>query len=163
MNPNEQTESKASPRVFVICDQNDTAPIWGYIIREKGMIAILETSIERAMTRLAEVTPDLIVIDINAPHPERIEVCTNFRAQSESPILLFLPASHETEILEAYQAGADECVIKPISPAIFLAKILAWARRGQTTLASGLKPVKANNLHLDPTRRSAVDSDGREI
>jgi DNA-binding response OmpR family regulator len=149
--------------VFVICDQNDTAPIWGYIIREKGLIAILETSVERAMTRSAEVAPDLIVIDINVPHLERVELCKKFRALSESPILLFLPASHETEILEAYQAGVDECVIKPISPAIFLAKILAWARRGRTTLASGQKPVKANNLRLDPTRRSAVDSDGREI
>jgi response regulator RpfG family c-di-GMP phosphodiesterase len=32
---------------------------------------------------------------------------------------------HEPEILEAYQAGVDECVVKPISPAIFLAKIMA--------------------------------------
>ena len=64
-----------SPRVFIICDQDATAPIWGHIIRDKGLIAILETSVERAMQRSIEEIPDLIVIDVNAPHPQRMELC----------------------------------------------------------------------------------------
>ena len=32
------------PKVFVVCDQKDTAPVWGYILRQQGLIVILETS-----------------------------------------------------------------------------------------------------------------------
>ena len=155
-----ETAVSASHRVFVICDQDATAPIWGYIIREKGLVAILETSVQRALERSMEEIPDLVVIDVNAPHAQRIELCRKFRGLSTSPILLFVPANNETEILEAYQNGVDECVVKPISPAIFLAKIIAWARR---SWAVPMSPVKAGKLKLEPARRSAIEPDGREI
>ena len=149
-----------SPRVFIICDQDATAPIWGHIIRDKGLIAILETSVERAMQRSIEEIPDLIVIDVNAPHPQRMELCKKFRALGPSPILLFLPVNHEQEILEAYQIGVDECVVKPISPAIFLAKILAWSRR---SWSEPMKPRQTDRLKLDPSHRSAVGANKQEI
>lgn len=149
-----------TPRVFIVCDQDATAPIWGYIIREKGLVPILETSVERAMERSVEEIPDLIVIDLNAPHPQRIELCRKFRSLSASPILLFLPYNNEAEILEAYQNGVDECVVKPISPAIFLAKIVAWSRRSWT---EPMTPRQTGRLRLDPSHRSAVGSNKREI
>ena len=127
--------SQNTPRVFVVCDQDATAPIWGYIIRDKGLIAILETSVQRAMERSVEEIPDLIVIDVNVQHSQRIELCRKFRSLSSSPILLFLPTNNEPEILEAYQNGVDECVVKPISPAIFLAKIIAWSLLHDVTSA----------------------------
>ncbi len=153
-------DANVSHRVFVVCDQDATAPIWGYIIREKGLVAIIETSVQRAMERSMEEIPDLIVIDVNAPHPQRIELCKKFRALSASPILVFLPTNNENEILEAYQAGVDECVIKPISPAVFLAKIVAWARR---SWAVPMSAVRAGKLKLDPARRCAIEPDGSEI
>ena len=149
-----------SNRVFVVCDQDATAPIWGYIIREKGLVAILETSTQRAMERSMEEIPDLVIIDVNAPHPQRMELCKKFRSLSNSPILLFLPTNNEAEILEAYHNGVDECVIKPISPAIFLAKITAWVRR---SWMAPMNPVQAGKLKLDPARRSAIEPKGSEI
>jgi len=149
-----------APRVFVVCDQDATAPIWGYIIREKGLVAILETSVERAMERSIEEIPDLIVIDLNAPHEQRMELSRRFRSKSSSPILLFLPYHNEAEILEAYQNGVDECVVKPISPAIFLAKIIAWSRRSWT---EPMKPHQTGRLRLDPSHRSAVGKNKSEI
>ncbi len=154
------SESRTALRVFVICDQDATAPIWGYIIREKGLVAILETSVQRAMDRSIEEIPDLIVIDVNASPSQRIELCKKFRSVSASPILLFMPTGNEGEILEAYQAGVDECVVKPISPAIFLAKIMAWSRRSWTVPMS---PVSSSKLMLDPARRVAIVPAGGEV
>lgn len=147
-------------RVYVVCDQSATAPIWGYLIREKGLVAILETVVARAMDHALEDIPDLIVIDINAPHAQRIELCKRYRALSSSPILLFLPANNENEILEAYQTGVDECVVKPVSPAIFLAKILAWAKR---SWSQPMSPLRTGPLKLDPAHRSAVAATGQEV
>ncbi|MBI5352612.1 MAG: response regulator transcription factor [Chloroflexi bacterium] len=152
--------SQNTPRVFIVCDQDATAPIWGYIIRDKGLVAILESSVQRAMERSFEEIPDLIVIDVNASHAQRIELCRQFRSLSASPILLFLPSNNESEILESYQNGVDECVIKPISPAIFLAKIIAWSRR---SWSEPMKPRHTGRLHLDPSHRSAVGSNKLEF
>ncbi len=154
------SDSRSPLRVYVVCDQTATAPIWGYLIREKGLVAILETVVERAMKHALEDIPDLIVIDINAPHAQRMELCKRYRTLSSSPILLFLPASNESEILEAYQAGVDECVVKPISPAIFLAKIVAWARR---SWSQPMIPLRTGPLRLDPSHRSAIAVAGQEV
>ncbi|MGC8856134.1 MAG: response regulator transcription factor [Anaerolineae bacterium] len=155
-----QPEIPSTLRVFVVCDQDATAPIWGYIIREKGLVAILETSVQRAMGRAAEEQADLIVVDVNASHSQRMELCQRLRSMSQSPILLFMPTNNENEILEAYQLGVDECVIKPISPAIFLAKIMAWARRSRR------EPVHlpaSPHLALDPARRVLIGPANRPV
>jgi DNA-binding response OmpR family regulator len=151
------------PKIFVVCDQTDTAPVWGYILGHKGLTVILETSIEKAFDRWATEFPDLVVIDVDVPHEERMSLYRDFRAASVGPILLFLPAYHETQILGAYAAGVDEVVVKPISPAIFLAKIMAWTRRSWTVPVEGLNLVKAGKHRLDPTRRCLVNPDGVEL
>ena len=150
-------------KIFVVCDQEDTAPVWGYILRQRGLIVILERSVERAIDRWSSEMPDLVVIDLNVGHAERMELYQKFRAVSVAPILLFLPTYHETEILEAYHAGIDDVVVKPVSPSIFLAKILAWMRRSWTVPIDNLSLIKAGKHRLDPSRRCVTDPDGIEI
>ena len=150
-------------KIFVVCDQEDTAPVWGYILRQHGLIVILERALEKAIDRWSTEMPDLVVIDLNVGHKERMELYQKFRAVSVAPILLFLPAYHETEILEAYHAGVDDVVVKPVSPAIFLAKILAWMRRSWTVPINTLTLVKAGQHRLDPSRRCLTDPDGVEF
>jgi DNA-binding response OmpR family regulator len=150
-------------KIFVVCDQEDTAPVWGYILRQRGLIVVLERSIEKAVDRWSTEMLDLVVIDLNVEHRERMELYQKFRAVSVAPILLFVPTYHETEILEAYHVGVDDVVVKPVSPAVFLAKILAWMRRSWTVPIDTLSLVKAGKHRLDPSRRCLVDPDGIEI
>jgi DNA-binding response OmpR family regulator len=156
-------DARTVPKIFVVCDQKDTAPVWGYILRQQGLIVILETSIAKAIDHWSLETPDLVVIDIEMAHQDRMELYERFREVSIAPILLFLPTHHETQILEAYTAGVDEVVIKPISPAIFLAKILAWVRRSWSVPVDELSPVKAGRHRLDPAHRCMINPDGQEI
>src|SRR5215216_2891728 len=151
------------PKIFVVCDQRDTAPVWGYLLRQQRLSVILEPSIEKAIDRWSTEMPDLVVLDLNVEHQERIELYQKFRAVSVAPILLFLPSYHETQILEAYTAGVDDVIVKPISPAIFLAKILAWVRRSWTVPIDNLSLVKAGKHRLDPGRRCLIDPDGIEV
>jgi len=151
------------PKVFVVCDQKDTAPVWGYILRQQGLIVVLETSREKAIDRWVAEMPYLVVLDVDTPHAERMELYKKFRAISVAPILLLLPTYHETQILDAYAAGVDEVVIKPVSPPIFLAKIMAWVRRSWIMPVDGLNLVKAGKYRLDPTRRCIIDPNEIEI
>jgi DNA-binding response OmpR family regulator len=54
-------------------------------------------------------------------------------------------------------------VVKPISPMIFQAKVLAWARRSWTVPVAGLDALKAGGHHLDPVKRCLLDPAGTEI
>jgi len=151
------------PKIFVVCDQRDTAPVWGYILRQQGLTVILETSCEKALDRWSAEMPELVVLDIDVEHQQRMELYKKFRAVSVAPILILLPAYHETQMLEAYAAGVDEVVVKPISPPMFLAKITAWMRRSWNMPVAELSLVKAGKYRLDPTQRCIVDSNGLEI
>ena len=151
------------PKIFVVCDQQDTAPVWGYILRQQGLSVVLEPSLEKAIDRWTIENPDLVVLDVDISHRDRMALYQNFRAVSVAPILLFLPTYHETEILDAYAAGVDEVVIKPISPAIFLAKIMAWKRRSWTVPTAELSQIRAGKHRLNPTRRCMINAEGSEI
>jgi two-component system response regulator MtrA len=163
MNKVDDFRSIHVPKVFVVCDQTDTAAVWGYILRKQGLLVILETSIKSAIDRWSAEIPDLVVIDIDGENRDPIEIYQKFRAVCVAPILLFFPIHHEKRILEAYAAGVDEVVVKPVSPAIFLAKILAWVRRSWTVPIDKLDLVRAGKHNLDPLRRCLIDSDGTEI
>ena len=163
MNPVDDLKSKYVPKIFVVCDRTDTAPVWGFILRQQGLTVILETSLDKALDRWSLEMPDLVVIDIDVAHEDPMILYKKFRAVSVAPILLFLPAHHENQILEAYASGVDEVVVKPISPAIFLAKILAWVRRSWTVPVDGLSLVKAGRHRLDPNRRCLIDPAGNEV
>jgi DNA-binding response OmpR family regulator len=163
MNQVDELKSNYVPKIFVVCDRTDTAPVWGFILRQQGLVVILETSLDKAVDHWSMEMPDLVVIDIDITHQDPMLLYKKFRAVSVAPILLFLPAHHETQILEAYAAGVDEVVVKPISPAIFLAKIVAWVRRSWTLPVDGLSLVKAGKHRLDPTRRCLIDPNEQEI
>jgi two-component system, OmpR family, response regulator len=151
------------PKVFVVCDQKDSAPVWGYILRQQGLFVSLEHSRQKAIDRWSSEMPDLVVLDVDSKHQERMDLYKSFREVSVAPVLLLLPAYHETQILEAYAAGVDEVIIKPISPPIFLAKILAWGRRAWTVPVANLSLVQAGKHRLDPGRRCLTNPDGSEI
>jgi len=151
------------PKIFVVCDRSDTAPVWGYILRQQGLTVILETARHKAIDHWTSEMPDLVVLDVDIKHQERMELYRKFREVCVAPILLLLPVYHETQILEAYGAGVEDVIVKPISPAIFLAKILAWGRRSWTVPVSNLNLVKAGTYRLDPTRRCLTNAEGAEI
>ncbi len=154
---------RPAPKVYIVCNQHETAPAWGYILRQKGLSVVTENSLTRAVEQWAEDVPDVVVIDIDSPHPERLELCKQLRDVSAGPLLLLLPTHHETEMLEAYAAGVDDCIIKPVSPAIFAAKVLAWAQRSWTVPVEGIRPIQTSKWKLDPHRRSLVHSDGGNV
>ena len=109
-------DSQSIPRVLVLCDQRTTAPVWSYILSQQGLTVTLETSLEKATVQWGTEMPEVGVIDSSSEGQDLITLCKKFRAVSGSPLLLFLPAFDEEQILEAYAAGVDEVVVKPVSP-----------------------------------------------
>lgn len=132
-------------------------------MRHQGLIVLLENSVAAALEHWSAETPDLVVFDIDIQRHDPIELCRKFRAISVAPILVFLPTHHETQVLDAYAAGADEVIVKPASPPIFLAKVMAWLRRSWIMPLTGLETVKVGQYTLDPAERCLREPGGIQV
>jgi DNA-binding response OmpR family regulator len=143
-------------KVLVVSDDHDSARVWRYVLQEKNIETDLSSSPEEALRVWLEMIPDLIVIDMHSRDFDGIDLVRQVREHGVVPILLLTPINNETHILEAYQAGVDECVVKPISPALFLVKVKAWLRRSWSMPAEGLDTLQVGGLRLDPTCREVI-------
>jgi DNA-binding response OmpR family regulator len=66
-------------------------------------------------------------------------------------------------MVEAYEAGADECIAKPIGLRLGVAKVRAWLRRSWTVPTEALTSLEAGGLRLDPDKRHLELPGGGEI
>jgi len=147
-------------KVLLVCDDLETGRIWSYSLRQKGWQAVLVGSAEEAMALWADDGFDLIVIDVRTPRLDLIAMCRRLRAQAVVPILLLAGQGDEARVLEAYEAGVSECVVKPISPALFLAKVQAWLSVSWTVVIETLDCLRVGEIVLDPSRRGVVTAAG---
>jgi len=155
--------NKGTISVLIVCNEPSTAPVWGYMIREKKLHAVIETDPQNTIKRCEEIEPALIIFDLNL-HPSKIlDLCLQLRGLCENPILLFLPSYDENSILEYYDAGIDDCVVKPVSPAVFYAKVRAWLRHSKQKPVDAMLEICVENIRLDPRQNVLILNDGREI
>jgi DNA-binding response OmpR family regulator len=143
-------------KVLIVCDDLDTCQTWAFCLRQKGIEVITAGLIQEVFNRWIDENPDLVVIDVNTSQQEGISLCKRIREEMVIPILLFTPQYNESNILDAYQAGVDECVPKPVSPALFMAKVRVWIRRSWTVPAESLEVVQVSDFKLDPQSRQVL-------
>ena len=158
-----QTAPRINAKVMIVCDDPDTCQIWAISLRHRGIEVIATGLAEVALKQSAEEIPDLVVIDVSASQLDGIALCQRLREEAIVPILLFTPRNNESHILEAYRAGTDECVAKPVSPALFLAKVKVWLRRSWTVPAESLEVVQISDLYLDPYGRQVRRDTGEGV
>ena len=60
-----------------VCDQKDTAPVWGYILRQKRLSIILEPSIKKTINHWSPEIADLVALDLEEYHEMRMELYQN--------------------------------------------------------------------------------------
>ena len=78
MNQVDELKSNYVPKIFVVCDRTDTAPVWGFILRQQGLVVILETSLDKAVDHWSMEMPDLVVIDIDTTHQDPMVLYKKF-------------------------------------------------------------------------------------
>ncbi len=147
-------------KVLIVSDDSETGQIWAHAVGQRGLEAAVVCSPDGALSHYAIEGFDLTVVDVHTPRLDGIDLCRRLRAEAVNPILLLTPRSDEAHVLEAYKAGVDECIVKPIGPALFLAKVTAWLRRAWTIPAEAIEPLQVNGFRLDPTRREVITTGG---
>jgi len=106
-----------------------------------------------------EDAPDIVLLDLNLPGIDGIEVCRNVRKDSEVPIIMVTARVDEDDRLTGLNLGADDYVSKPFSPRELVARVNAVLRRtsrdNEKRAESG-NNVSAGDIAIDLDRRSAT-------
>lgn len=103
------------------------------------------------MTALAaarQEKPDLIVLDLNLPGLDGLDLCRALRRESSVPIIMLTARAEETDRLIGLEMGADDYIVKPFSPRELVARVRAVLRRTQGEVQTpGL--IQSGELTID--------------
>lgn len=81
--------------------------------------------------RLAKEKPDLYLVDINLPDGDGIRLCREILGKEQAPVIFLTGRDQEEDMLEAFQAGADDYVVKPFPMRVLMKRVQAVLRRSR--------------------------------
>jgi two-component system alkaline phosphatase synthesis response regulator PhoP len=123
-----------------------------------GFQVIVAYDGQTALAQWRHDSPDLIVLDLNMPGIDGIDVTRAIRQGGNTPIILLTARVQETDRIVGLEMGADDYVTKPFSPRELVARVRAVLRRTQAS-ETPTAPIRAGNLVIDLEKRLVYQED----
>ena len=108
-----------------------------------------------------EKQPDIILLDINMPGPDGIDVCRRIRNIVSCPIIFLTARVDEADKINGFAAGGDDYVVKPFSPRELVARVKAVLARTMPKEPEDTEVYRFGALTIDVASHS-VKVDGKE-
>lgn len=115
-------------KILIVDDSPTERHFLGELLSKNGYQVVTLESGEEAVARVAEVMPDLIVMDVVMPGMNGFQATrtiTRNEATKHIPVIMCTSKNQETDIVWAKRQGAVDYVVKPVDPQELLAKIAA--------------------------------------
>jgi DNA-binding response OmpR family regulator len=150
-------------RILIVEDEANIASFVKLYLEKAGF------TVERAATGMDGIArhrasePALILLDLNLPDIDGLEVCRRIRATSQVPILMLTARDDDIDKIVGLEVGADDYVTKPFNPRELVARIKTILRRAATPAPPPAKTVLTHGaLRIDSGRRE-VTLEGRVL
>ncbi len=116
---------------------------------EHGGFRVIEAHDGRqALATARQAKPDLIVLDLNLPGMDGLDVCRALRRESDTPIIMLTARVEETDRLIGLELGADDYITKPFSPRELVARVRVILRRVNRDVTQ-VGMLRAADLEID--------------
>ncbi len=102
----------------------------------------------RAVEVFRKERPLLILLDLNLPGKDGLDICRELRRESNVPIIMLTARTEEMDRLIGLELGADDYIVKPFSPREVVARVRAVLRRVNGDSAEP-DTLRAGDLLLD--------------
>lgn len=127
----------------------------GYDVMSTGLA-------EKANQYMERQAFDLIVLDLNLPDGNGLDICRRWRAAKVDAMILMLTARDtEQDMLAGFNAGADDYIVKPYPLTVLLRRIEALLRRKQHKELSGPAELTLPGVSIDLEARQVYEIDSR--
>jgi len=102
-------------RILLAEDDLDVLDVTTYALRKYGHEVVSVTDGAVALQRWETERADLVLLDVNLPGVDGLELCREIRQRSTTPIIMVTAMGDEEYVVRGFEAGADDYLIKPIS------------------------------------------------
>jgi two-component system alkaline phosphatase synthesis response regulator PhoP len=141
--------------ILVVDDEPKIAKLARDYLERGGFRVVEAADGTTALVAARHDRPDLIVLDLNLPGVDGLDVCRALRRESDVPIIMLTARVEESDRLIGLELGADDYITKPFSPRELVARVRAVLRRVQGGIYQpGL--VRAGDLEIDLTGHRVV-------
>jgi len=151
------------PKILVVDDDESLRRLVAAYLESEGYAVKEAADGASALTVVEEEEPQLVVLDLMLPGMSGIDVARRIRAKRTTPILMLTARGSEDDMLQGFEAGADDYLVKPFSPKVLVARVKAVLSRSGVRIegeAGGL--LSLGSISIDPKARE-VRVEGREI
>jgi two-component system, OmpR family, KDP operon response regulator KdpE len=136
-------------------------------LEARGYAVLTATSGQQAIDVTALEAPDLVVLDLNLPDLDGVEVCRRIRGWAQVPIVVLSAEGSEKRKVLALDEGADDYVTKPFSMPELLARVRVALRNrrppGPDGVAVDQSVLDVGDIRVDIARHEVtVAADGGE-
>ncbi len=151
--------SESGLRILVVDDEESILDFVEMGLRYEGFEVERAQDGPSALAAVGQRRPDLVILDLNLPGLDGLEVCRRLRQSGDVPIVMLTARGEVDERVEGLETGADDYVPKPFKFKELLARVRAVLRR-RTTLTERI--MRFGGLLLNRDTRE-VFLDGRPI
>jgi two-component system phosphate regulon response regulator PhoB len=131
-------ENKLETKVLLVEDEVPIVTMLRYNLEREGFKIYSTGDGDEAVSLVKAHHPDVIVLDWMLPGMSGIDICLTLRKQEETkavPIIMLSARGEESDRIRGLDAGADDYMVKPFSPAELISRIKAVLRRIRPALA----------------------------
>ncbi len=146
--------------ILVVDDEPQIARLaQDYLVRD-GFRVVVAGDGATALAQARHDPPDLVVLDLNLPGMDGLEVCRALRRTSDVPVIMLTARAEEADRLIGLELGADDYIVKPFSPRELVARVRAVLRRARGAVREPAV-IRAGALEIDieshAVRRGGAD------
>lgn len=142
-------------RVLVVDDEAPMRELVRGYLEAEGMDVITAADGPTAVDLIREQSPDVVVLDVNLPGFDGIEVLRRARTFTDAYVIMLTARAEEIDRIVGLSVGADDYVVKPFSPRELVVRVKALLRRPRAGLGERRADVLAQGeLVIDGPRRT---------
>ena len=118
--------------ILVVEDETSIASFVAAYLRNAGYGVRTAATAQAAVVELNTEPPALVVLDLNLPDGDGVELCRRIRKSSDVPILMLTARDEDVDKIIGLEVGADDYLTKPFNPRELVARVKSVLRRSST-------------------------------
>ena len=130
-----------NPHVLIIEDDSSVCELLFSCLSKAGYRVSIAQSGEAGLSQIEEDPPEAMVLDLNLPGMNGLDVCRAMRRDpwmSRIPVLMLTGQAEEDDVVAGLEVGADDYMTKPFSPKLLTARVKSLLCRRSS------KPITAD-------------------
>jgi two-component system alkaline phosphatase synthesis response regulator PhoP len=136
--------------ILIIEDEPELLKVLRSYLEGAGLSVLTAQRGDTGLSLWEQKRPDLVILDLNLPGMDGLDVAREIRRKANTPILMVTARVEETDQLIGLELGADDYIAKPFSPRLVVARVRALLRRaGSAPTASQVLRVAGLEIDLD--------------